>query len=65
VKICDFGKDGEARLLFVAHACAVSAREGDFFRRQFGGEVGAGDPGAVDAGPGLGRREIRRIVENH
>ena len=51
MKICDFGKDGEARLLFVTHARAVGDGEGDLFGRQFGGEVGAGDPGAVDASP--------------
>jgi hypothetical protein len=65
MKICDSSKDGEVRLLFVAQARAVGDGERALFRRQFGGEVDAGDPGAVDAGPGLGRREIRRIVENH
>jgi len=50
MKICDSGKDGEVRLLFVAHVRALSDREGDLFRRQFGGKVGAGDARTVDAG---------------
>ena len=51
MKICEFGRNGKARLLFVAHARAVGDGERALFRRQFGGEVGAGDPGAVDAAP--------------
>ena len=35
MKICDFGKDSEARLLFVAHARPVGDGEGDLEQDNF------------------------------
>ena len=49
MKICDCSKDGEVRLLFVAHARPVGDRAGNFFGRQFGGEVGAENVRIVNA----------------